>query len=88
MSKNYGNKQNNNGGKKEFAPSIGFWATKSGKGYSVFVDEKVMGELDKIQEGGRLFLSEVTNSNSDRAPQYRVVYLAPVGEEAQASDTI
>lgn len=63
-------------GKKEFAPSIGFWPAKSGNGFTVYLDEKVFGELQKAEIGGRLLLAEVTSDN-DKAPAYRVTIFGP-----------
>lgn len=69
--------KNNNTNKNEtpkFNDDIGFWPSKSGKGYNVFVDEKILATLATAQEGDRLFLSENTSENP-KAPAYRVAIL-------------
>jgi hypothetical protein len=70
-------------GKKEFNPSIGFWPTQKGTGYSVFVDEKVKADLEKAAVGSRLFLQEVESDNP-KAPAYRVTVM-PAQEETTSS---
>lgn len=74
MSNNY--KNGNGGGKKEFAPSVGFWPTKSGSGYSVFVDDKTLETIKQARSGDRLFLAEVPEEKrGEKTPHYRLTIL-------------
>lgn len=86
-----GKRQNGKGKeKKEFAPNIGFWPTKKGTGFSVFLDENVMETLGKAEAGGRLFLQEV-DSDNENAPAYRVTIFPPddgAPREQSASESI
>jgi hypothetical protein len=72
-------------GNKEFAPSVGFWPAKSGNGYTCFIDKKVIENLEKAAEGGRLLLQEVESDNP-KAPAYRLTIFD--GGEKQAEDKI
>jgi len=77
------------GGKKEYNPSIGFWPTKSGNGFSVAVTAELLATLNKAQEGGRLYLQEVpedVRAENDRIPTYRVTIFPPA--EQTANDSI
>lgn len=70
-----------------YAPSIGFWPTKSGKGFTVFIDENVKDMLANAEEGGRLFLQEVEAEQleaNDKSPHYRVVIFAAEGSEQKS----
>lgn len=74
---------------KKFNPSIGFWPTKSGKGFSVFLSAKVMKEIEQAQEGGSLFLQEVPDAgDSDNKPHYRVVIFPPSDQTGSNSDSL
>lgn len=66
-----------NKAKKDYPPSIGFWTAKSGNGFTKTVNEEVMGILGNIQPGCTLYLQEVTDARSDRAPQFRVTVFPP-----------
>jgi hypothetical protein len=74
------------GPKKEFAPQVGFWPAKSGNGFTSYIDEKTLGELQKAQLGGRLLLSSV-DSDNEKAPHYRVTIFPP-SEEQRSSDDV
>jgi hypothetical protein len=81
MANNYKSKQ---GDRKEFTPSIGFWPTKKGTGYSVQITDELLDVLVKAQVGGRLFLSGVPEEsyryNDDGrqlTPSYRVAIFPP-----------
>jgi hypothetical protein len=70
---------------KEYAPSVGFWPAKSGRGYTVFLNADVIATLEKAEEGGTLFLQEVPEEwRKENTPHYRVSIFAPRDEEATA----
>lgn len=72
--------------KREFAPSLGLWPAKTGKGYTAYIDEKTMEVLATAQAGGRLFLQSVPQSQieeNDKSPHFRVVIFPPNDEPGQ-----
>lgn len=64
--------------KKEYPANIGFWKTKSGKGYTAVINEKTRAELlrlvEEAQVGRRLYLGE-TNSDNEKAPNMKISVL-------------
>lgn len=86
MSKpNMSNKNTN--GKKEFAPSVGFWPAKSDSSkYTVYVDENIKAQLAKAEVGGRLLLSRTPDDRREKnpnIPHFNVTIFAP-DEQANA----
>lgn len=77
-------KRNNANESKEFAPSVGFWPTKSGKGYRTYIDDNVLEQLAKAQFGGSLFIQEVSEEvreKNDKVPHFRIVIFPPDEEQ-------
>lgn len=76
--------------KKEFNPSVGFWPTKKGTGYTVFLTPEVISTLQKATEGGSLFLSAVDEefrNENPKAPTYRIVIFPPSdGKQSTAAN--
>lgn len=77
--------KNNKGGKKEFAPNIGFWPAKSGRGYTCYIDDKTLETLNKAAEGGRLFLEEVPSNDNPKAPAFRLTFFNADVKQAEES---
>lgn len=73
--------------KKEFAPSVGLWPTQTGTGYRVFLDEKALGELQKAQEGGSLYLQEIPEDKrtNPKSPHFRLTIFPPDEQPRQES---
>jgi hypothetical protein len=73
--------------KKEYPPQIGFWPAKSGKGFTVGINESVLKILETASLGGRLLLTEVPEEyreDNDKMPVYRVTVFPP-NEQTQAT---
>lgn len=71
---------------KKFAPSIGFWPSKSGNGYTCFIDQKTLETLENAAEGGRLYLQAVPESDNPKIPAFRLTFFddAPKAAEAES----
>lgn len=68
-------------------PNVGLWPTKSGKGYSVYLNEKVIRTLQECEEGGTLFLNEVEEAAREenaKAPHYRLTIYPPREADAKS----
>lgn len=68
---------------KEFLPNVGFWPAKSGKGYTLFVSDKIKEILENTAVGSTLYLAEVESDN-ENAPTYRVTVMPPRDEQTEA----
>lgn len=76
-------------GKKEYAPSFGFWSARSGKGFTVGITQQLLDTLAKAEIGGRLLLLPVpedVRAENDKLPVYRVtIYPADKKQDEEAS---
>lgn len=68
--------------KKEFSPTIGFWTTKKGNGYSSIVKNETLKLFETAKEGDTLYLEEVESDNS-KAPKLRVSLISKSQETSQ-----
>ena len=79
------------GTKKEYAPSVGLWPTKNGRGFSAGITRDVLEALNKAEEGGRIYLQEVPESereDNDKKPHYRIVFFSAGEKAREQSETL
>lgn len=83
--------------KKDYLPSFGFWPTKSGKGFTVAVNDNLLQTLSQATPGSRLLLQEVPeefikydDDGAQKSPSYRVTIFPPDdnAKKIEATDSI
>lgn len=82
------NANNKNG--KTFPPQVGFWPAKTDPNkFTVYLDDKVMAQLQKAVAGGRLLLSRTPDERREEfpnIPHWQVTIFPPEQENKKQAD--